>query len=106
MASLGSADGAVLLTERIELLGFGVEIAGDLPAVPTIYLAQDVEGERLLEEATEGVGTRHRSVYRLCAKLPEILAIVLSQDGRIQVVKQRDGRVVCWDQMTTGATDF
>ena len=105
LASLGSVDGAALLTQRLELLGFGVEIAGNLPAVGVVQRAEDIEAKRTTDESTEGVGTRHRSAYRLCAQLPDLLALVLSQDGRIQLIKQFKGQVTCWDQLSTGARD-
>ena len=106
LANLASVDGAVLLTQRIELLGFGVEIAGNLPAVTHIRRATDIEAQRTVEESTEGVGTRHRSAYRLCAQLDQVLALIHSQDRRIQLVKQLNGSVTCWDQLATGARDL
>ena len=106
LASLGSVDGAVLLTQRMEILGFGVEIAGNLPPVSSIQLAKDVEGCRSEPVDTDSYGTRHRSAYRLCAQLPEVLAFVLSQDGRIQLVKQLNGCLTCWDQLSTGVRDI
>lgn len=106
LANLASVDGAVVLTRRLELLGFGAEIAGNLPAVTTTEQALDIEATTTVPETTEGVGTRHRSAYRLCAQLGDVLAMVLSQDGRIQVVKRLNGRVTTWDQLSTGAGDF
>ena len=48
-------------------------------------------------ERTDGVGTRHRSAYRLAAALPDAMTIVFSQDGDIHFVKYNDGMVTCWD---------
>jgi hypothetical protein len=106
LANLASVDGAVVLTRRLELLGFGAEIAGNLPVVTSTEQALDIEATQTVPESTEGVGTRHRSAYRLCAQLEEVLAMVLSQDGRIQVVKLLHGKVTTWDQLSTGAGDF
>ena len=51
-----------------------------------------------MQESTEGVGTRHRSTYRLCSELKEAVAVVISQDGGALFVKWKDGAVTYWDQ--------
>lgn len=101
MASLAAVDGAVVMNRRFELLGFGGEITVAEP-VPHIHRAIDLEATETLVEMVDGVGTRHRSVYRLCHAYPDALGCVVSQDGAITVVHARDGRVICWDQQTFG----
>jgi DNA integrity scanning protein DisA with diadenylate cyclase activity len=86
------------MTQRFEVLGFGGEISGDLPAVETVARAIDVEGEVAVEESAEGVGTRHRSAYRLCKELSRVIAVVISQDGNVRFVKCRDDTITYWDQ--------
>ncbi len=103
LAGLLSMDGAVIMTQRLELLGFGAEIAGNLPPVLQVQAALDVEAEETRSEETAGVGTRHRSVYRLCAQLPWLLGLVQSQDGRIRMVKQHRDQVTYWDQFGFGS---
>ncbi len=98
IAGLAAVDGAVVMTQRFELLGFGGEISGDLPGVKTVARALDVEGDERTEEPTEGLGTRHRSAFRLCDALPDVIAVVISQDGNVRFVKQKDGAVTYWDQ--------
>lgn len=97
-AGLAAVDGAVVMTKRFELLGFGGEISGDLPDVKTVTRAIDIEGDHVATELTEGVGTRHRSAYRLCGAMPEAISVVVSQDGSVRFVKQKDGMVTYWDQ--------
>jgi hypothetical protein len=97
IAALASVDGAVVMSKRFELLGFGGEISGALPAVRTVLRTLDLEGKRTAEQSTDGVGTRHRSAYRLCNVLPEAVAVVVSQDGNVRFVKRTDGGVACWD---------
>jgi hypothetical protein len=96
IAALSAVDGAVVITKRFELLGFGAEISGKLPEVRTVARALDVEGKLAVQEGIEGVGTRHRSAYRLCSELKE--AVVVSQDGGARFVKWKDGAVTYWDQ--------
>jgi hypothetical protein len=97
IAALASVDGAVVMSKRFELLGFGGEISGALPAVAAARRALDLEGERSIRESTDGVGTRHRSAYRLCNALPGAVAVVVSQDGNVRFVRRAEGNVTYWD---------
>ncbi|HEX4446981.1 MAG TPA: hypothetical protein VH044_09600 [Polyangiaceae bacterium] len=90
LAALGEVDGAVLITDRFETLGFGGEIAGRLPEIRSVRRALDLEGETSETVAIEHVGTRHRSAYRLCAQEPGAVAIVVSHDGGVQFVASRN----------------
>jgi hypothetical protein len=98
IAGLTAVDGAVVMTQRYEMLGFGGEISGDLPAAETVERALDLEADETIEETTEGVGTRHRSAYRLCKALGTVIAVVISQDGNVRFIKRKDDAVTYWDQ--------
>jgi hypothetical protein len=97
IVGLGSVDGALLMTQRFELLGFGGEISGRLADVTEVGMALDLEGENVLKEPVEDVGTRHRSAYRFCARLPESLAFIISQDGGARIVKYKNKLVTYWN---------
>ena len=101
MAGLAAVDGAVVMNRRLELLGFGGEITVNTP-VTQIHRAIDLEARHTAIEVVDAVGTRHRSVYRLCQAYPDTLGFVVSQDGTVTVVHAGDGRVICWDQQTFG----
>jgi hypothetical protein len=96
MAGLADVDGAVVITDQLELLGFGAEIMGP-PDVATVRHAHDLEAASFHTTTIERVGTRHRSAYRLCAFEPGCLAIVVSQDGGVQFVKSLHGAVTFWE---------
>jgi len=98
IAGLTAVDGAVVMTQRFELLGFGGEISGELTAVETVARALDVEADTVVEESAEGVGTRHRSAYRLCKALSDVISVVISQDGNVRFITCKDGAVTYWDQ--------
>jgi hypothetical protein len=98
IAGLTAVDGAVVMTQRFEMLGFGGEISGDLPAAETVDKALDVEADDAIEEPTDGVGTRHRSAYRLCKALGNVIAVVISQDGNVRFIKRKNSAVTYWDQ--------
>lgn len=97
IATLTAIDGAVVVTQRFELLGFGGEIAGSLSEIPSVARASDPEGATYCTESTEDVGTRHRSVYRFCNALPDVLGIIISQDGDARFVRWNDSRVMYWN---------
>jgi hypothetical protein len=98
IAGLAAADGAVVMGKDNELLGFGGMISGRLPDLGSVRRALDLEGESVVEEETGNVGARHRSAYRLCSALPGAVAVVVSQDGGVRWVCQKDSRVTYWEQ--------
>ena len=99
VAALAKCDGAVVMSRRYEVLGFGGEISGKLADVDTVLRALDVEGGEFEEEPTQSVGTRHRSAYRLCKELPDVLTVVVSKDGGVRFARRLEGgEVAYWDQ--------
>ncbi len=97
IAALSAVDGAVVMTKRFEILGFGAEISGALPPARTVERALDPEGERVEQESTDGVGTRHRSAYRVCGAIPGAVAEVMSQDGGARFVTRKGGAITYWN---------
>jgi hypothetical protein len=102
VADLTRVDGTVIMTDCLEVLGFGVEIAGELPEVLRVARAHDLEGAEREWVRTDRVGTRHRSAYRLCQAVPDALALVVSQDGGLRFIRWHDDGVTYWEQITTG----
>lgn len=97
IAGLAAVDGAVVMDTRVELLGFGAEISGKLPAVTSVARALDLEGESAVEESAASEGTRHRSAYRLAGALAGSVLVVISQDGRVHFIRNVNGRVTYWE---------
>ncbi len=104
IASLAAVDGAVAVT-RQGAIGFGGMIVGSLDQLTEIAIANDIEGKVVNLEKIEGAGSRHRSVYHFCNALHNVVALVVSQDGMIQIVKWRNGIVTCWDLTSATFTD-
>jgi hypothetical protein len=98
LANLTAIDGALVLDKRFSVLGFGAEVSAELPAPEQVYRALDAEGEQCQPESIENVGTRHRAAYRFVNDHPDGLAVVVSQDGGVSFVANRDGRVLFWEQ--------
>jgi hypothetical protein len=105
VADLTRVDGTVLMTDSLEILGFGVEIAGELPEVLQVARAHDPEGAEREWVRTDRVGTRHRSAYRLCQAVHDALALVVSQDGDLRFIRWHDDGVAYWEQLATGIWD-
>jgi hypothetical protein len=99
LAGMAAADGAVVLARPLGIVGFGGEICGNLKHVQVVSRALNRDASRVETESTSGVGTRHRSVYRLCNSLPTASAIVVSQDGGVRIVRQINGKVTYWEQL-------
>jgi hypothetical protein len=106
IAALSAIDGAVVMTQRMDLLGFGGVIVGDVEKVETITRALDAEGKLIEPDISEGVGTRHRAAYLLCQELHDALVIVISQDGNVRIVKWHQGSVTYWDQAPNVLSGF
>lgn len=104
---LTRVDGLVLLTPRLDVRGFGVEITySDEPA--TIFLAgnRGATKTQLKELDYNHFGTRHRSMMRYCAKVPGSVGFVVSQDGDVRAMTQVRGAVVVWENIKLQYGDF
>lgn len=106
ISALSAIDGAVVMTRRLEILGFGGVISGDIDEVQTITHAFDIEGNHTHQELIEEGGTRHRAAYRLCHEIRDAFAIVVSQDGNARLVKWHNGSVTYWDLAAAGVPGF
>ena len=89
LAGLAAVDGAVLVTDRLRILGFGVEVLA--PAGSSSIELSDGNSREVT-----AYGTRHRSAFRFCEAYPRGTAFVCSQDGGIKCVRARGGRVRVW----------
>ncbi|HSZ83280.1 MAG TPA: hypothetical protein VLA14_13415 [Polyangia bacterium] len=98
IAGLAEIDGAVVLDKRFAILGFGAEVSSEIPTPARVFRALDTEGTERELNAVEDVGTRHRAAYRFVQQHPRGLAIVMSHDGAVSFVANRDGEVVSWMQ--------
>jgi hypothetical protein len=92
VAGLTATDGAVVLDKRCGVIGFGAEVSAELPAPAGVYRALDTEAHERDLDDIENVGTRHRAAYRFVNDHPEGLAVVVSQDGGVSFVADRDAR--------------
>ncbi|MCC6587749.1 MAG: hypothetical protein IT168_13730 [Bryobacterales bacterium] len=88
IAGLTAIDGATVMTNRYELLAFGVKIirrAGLLP-IESVAITEPIEKNRPdVMDPTQLGGTRHMSAAQFVHDQKDSIALVASQDGRFTV---------------------
>ena len=104
IASLTAVDGAVVLTDKLRIIGFGGEVRGSAPGTDTIHIAQNEEGDKITAVPFTGYGTRHRSAFRFVENMEPSVAFILSQDGGIRAAMKVGERVVMWPYFEVGYT--
>ncbi len=88
VAGLTAVDGAVVLTDRYELLGFGATITRrkGCPQIEQVRLTEPIEGATpVLTHPEQLGGTRHLSAAQFIQDQRDAVALVASQDGRFTV---------------------
>jgi hypothetical protein len=88
VAGLTAVDGAVVLSDRYELLGFGAKIARrkGWPQVEQVTLTEPIEGATpVLTNPEQLGGTRHLSAAQFTQDQRDAVALVASQDGHFTV---------------------
>jgi hypothetical protein len=88
VAGLTAVDGATVITDRYEVLGFGAKIRrpeGRAP-VERVVVSEPIEGgpEAVVAPLQLG-GTRHSSAAQFAQDQPDAVALVASQDGRFTI---------------------
>jgi hypothetical protein len=88
VAGLTAVDGATVITDRYDVLAFGVKIVRrkGSPQVADVIVTEPIEGSRpeVVEPGQLG-GTRHLSAAQFVLDQHDAIALVASQDGRFTV---------------------
>ena len=88
VAGLTAVDGAVVITDRYEVLAFGAKIARrkGWQQVEQVMLTEPIEGaEPALVSPDQLGGTRHLSAAQFIQDQRDAVALVASQDGRFTI---------------------
>lgn len=104
IGSLAAVDGAVILTDKLRIIGFGGEVRISSPRTETIHIARNEEGDEITAAPFPGYGTRHRSAFRFVEKMEPSVAFILSHDGGIKAAMKIGERVVMWPYFEVGFT--
>jgi hypothetical protein len=95
LGGLGRVDGAVVMTESLDTIGFGAEITSHAEHVKDVRYYADTRTPCQVEPV-DANGTRHRSVIRFCNAIEGATGFVLSQDGGMKVVRRGTEGVEMW----------
>jgi hypothetical protein len=88
IAGLTAVDGAVVMTDQYELLGFGAKITRrkGCGRVERVTVTEPIEGgAAVLAHPEELGGTRHQSAAQFVQDQRDAVALVASQDGRFTI---------------------
>jgi Probable sensor domain DACNV len=97
LVRLTAVDGAVLMTRKFELLGFGAVVQLPQSVDYKVYRCHDRQALQATEVEVESYGTRHRSAFEFCYRCAPSVAIVASQDGDIKVITRVGDHVFFWE---------
>jgi len=104
LSSLGRVDGLVWLGHDLVLNGFGVIIGADKEP-DQVFKAMDALGTKTEMVDLNNLGTRHRSMIRQCARDPESVGFVISQDGDVRAITGIRGSVLIWENIRLQRTE-
>jgi hypothetical protein len=99
ISSLSEIDGAIVMSNRLRLLGFGAEVIVKTPIPNTIRVAHDGDGNYGNYIFIDSFGTRHRSAFRFCFSLVNSVAFVISKDGSLRAVKRNGKDLILWQDL-------
>lgn len=106
IATLSAVDGAVVITDKLRLLGFGAEIIAMSPSLKEVQIISDPDNYKGDAHSLEFYGTRHRSAFRFCSSFEDSIAFIVSQDGGIRIVKRVGSKVLVWPDVNVGLIGF
>lgn len=101
LARFTAVDGAVLMTRKFDLLGFGAVVKLPQTAEYKVFHCMDRQGTNRKLKTIEDFGTRHRSAFEFCYRCGEnSVAVAVSQDGGAKMVRRVGNDVCFWENMT------
>jgi hypothetical protein len=101
IASLTAVDGALVINDQCDVLGFGAEVTAASPTLVNVRVPSNSKTPH--ELPITSFGTRHRSAFRFCSSLEECAAFVVSQDGGVKAVKRVGSHVILWPDINAGS---
>jgi hypothetical protein len=94
LANLAMVDGALVLTTRLNVLGFGAKVQSPPPS--QAYRALNTLGSQAETIDLKTFGTRHNAAAAFANQFPDALAYVCSEDGVASVFKSRADKLLLW----------
>ena len=93
IACLSTIDGAVVMTDSFQVIGFGGEVIATSPSLKEISIHGDKPQKNI---PIDNFGTRHRSAFRFCSSFEDSIAFIVSQDGDVKATKRVHDKVFLW----------
>ncbi len=100
VAALTSVDGAVVMTDRFHIVGFGAEVIATSLSLKEIAILVE---PKHFHVPIESYGTRHRAAFRFCSSFEDSVIFVVSRDGGVKAVKRVGSDVILWPDINAGA---
>lgn len=96
IAGLTGVDGAVVITDRFRVLGFGAEVLAQSQNLTEVLLPN---GKKKM---IADYGTRHRSAFRFCSTFEEAVGFIISSDGGVKATMRTGAAVSLWPDINSG----
>lgn len=106
ISALSGVDGAIVMTDKLRLLGFGAEIIATSLSLKKVKVITDVRKNKGEYNDIDLFGTRHRSALRFCSSFEDCIIFIVSQDGDIRVAKRVGAEVTLWSDINIGSISF
>jgi hypothetical protein len=100
VSSLSEIDGAVIITDKLRLIGFGAEVIVKIETPDMIRDAEDRIGETGGYISIDSFGTRHRSAFRFSYSYENSVVFVISKDGSLRCVKRKGNDLILWQDLS------
>ena len=94
VGNLSGADGAIVITDTLRLIGFSAEIVAGQHTSSKIYSVTNPLQDKRRRLDLEQFGMRHRSAIKLCSNNPDLIVFVISQDGDVSLVWRKGADVM------------
>lgn len=94
-----SVDGAIVINDRLEILGFGAEIRVEENHIINLYFSIGQTEKKFYSRDITEFGTRHRSAARFVKTFPRSIAFVVSQDGDKKLITYKDEKVIVYSNI-------
>ncbi|MHC4574475.1 MAG: putative sensor domain DACNV-containing protein [Planctomycetota bacterium] len=96
ISSLSGVDGAIVITDKFRVLGFGSEVFVRSPSLEYVVTSDK------RKVPIDSFGTRHRSSFRFCSSFEESVGFILSSDGGVKAIMRVGPDVILWPDINIG----
>jgi DNA integrity scanning protein DisA with diadenylate cyclase activity len=104
IGNLAGADGAIVITQSLTVIGFSAEINIQGQMAARVFAVADPMKKQKTKLDVEQFGMRHRSAIKLCSTTEDAIVFVVSQDGDVSLVwREKAGVMVKKGVNTTNA---